>query len=125
MYKQPVVSTLYAVLTMFSLGTSMTCLGLSFYIIVRSQQTANEVSVTHTVALVRRLQSQIVCYYMVGMFAFFVSLLLLFWMCAQMAFKACAPSAGELRRHTPRARGVSWQVRRPQQLGPAAGRAKR
>lgn len=80
MYKQPIVAALYSVLTIFSIGTSMTCLGLSFYIIVRSQSTANEVSVTHTVALVRRLQSHIVTHYMVGMLAFFASLLLLLWM---------------------------------------------
>lgn len=79
-YKQPFISGCYFVLTIFSIGTCMTCLGLSFYIIFRSQKTANEVSVKHTVALVRRLQSQIFSYYMVGMCAFFGSLLLLIWM---------------------------------------------
>lgn len=82
MYKQPIVASLYVMLTIFSIGACMTCLGLSFYIIVRSQKTANEVSVMHTVALVRRLQSHIVSYYLVGMFAFFLSLILLLWMCA-------------------------------------------
>lgn len=77
LYKQPFVSGLYIVLTIVAIGTCMTCLGLSFYIIVRSQQTANEVSVTHTVALVRQLQSQIVFYYFMGVLAFFVSLLLI------------------------------------------------
>ena len=80
MFKQPIVAGCYFVLTIFSIGTCMTCLGLSFYIIFRSQKTANEVSVKHTVALVRRLQSQIFSYYMVGMCAFFASLLLLIWM---------------------------------------------
>lgn len=93
MYKQPIVAALCSILTIFSIGTSMTCLGLSFYIIVRSQATANEVSVTHTVALVRRLQSQIVTYYMVGMFAFFTSLLLLIWMCVPRAHTAAAASS--------------------------------
>ena len=80
MYKQPIVAGLYAILTIFSIGACMTCLGLSFYIIFRSQQTANEVSVTHTVALVRQLQRHIVAYYLLGMFAFFTSMLLLVWM---------------------------------------------
>ena len=80
LYKQPTTAGLYVVLTMFAIGTCMICLGLSFYVIVRSQQSANEVSVKHTVALVRLHKANIQRYYMVGMLAFFVSLLLLVWM---------------------------------------------
>lgn len=80
MYKMPVVTALFIFFTLFAIGTSMTCLGLSSFIIVRSQRTANEVSVMHTVALVNRLKSNIVSYYMTGMVAFFLALILYVWM---------------------------------------------
>jgi hypothetical protein len=58
----------------------MTCIGISFYVIARSQRTANEVSVHHCVALVRRLKSLVLVAYCVGVLAFFISLIVLCWM---------------------------------------------
>jgi hypothetical protein len=107
MYKQPIVAGFYAVLTIFSIGTCMTCLGLSFYIIVKSQATANEVSVTHTVALVRQLQKGIVTYYMIGMFAFFTSLVLLIWMYFGRSNWITLPGEGPLNSTTRWATGSS------------------
>ena len=71
---EPIITCVYIVLTFTAIGTCAICLGLSFYIVVHSQYTANEVSVTHTLALVRQLQSQILFYYFLGLVAFFVSL---------------------------------------------------
>ena len=79
-YKQPIISCMYIVLTFSAIGTTMICIGLSFYIVVTSQRTANEISVTHTLALVRQLQSHIFFYYFMGLLAFFVSQGCLIWM---------------------------------------------
>lgn len=80
LYKQPGFALAYAVLTFGSIATCMTCIGISFYVIARSQQTANEVSVHHCVALVRRLKSLIMAAYFAGVTAFFTSLIVLCWM---------------------------------------------
>lgn len=138
MYKQPVVAGLWAVLTVFSIGACMTCLGLSFYVIVRSQRTANEVSVKHTVALVRQLKGNIISYYMFGMLAFFLSLLLLIWMCvysetrlvyttATVAAPTRDEESGTLLSKPTRARSpesLNRQVHWAQQLGQAHGRSR-
>ena len=96
-YKQPLTATLYIILTIYAIGTCMTCLAVSFYIIVKSQATANEVSVAHTVALVRQLKSSIVAYYFSGMAAFFVSMILLIWMYIGRYARTRPPSQRPLR----------------------------
>ena len=55
-YKQPVTAHLYVVLTLFSMSSCMISIGIAFYVTVRSEKSANEVSVRHTVALVRQLK---------------------------------------------------------------------
>ena len=90
LFKQPVVSSFYIMLTIISMGSCMICVGLSFYLIVVSQRTANEVSVVHTVALVRQLRhSYVGNAFKAGVFAFFSSLLLLVWMYIGHASKQC------------------------------------
>jgi len=47
------VAFLFCITTVSSIAICMTCIGVSFYVIVRSQYSALEVSVRHTVVLVR------------------------------------------------------------------------
>jgi hypothetical protein len=81
-YKRPVLAHIYVLLSSFSIATCMSCVGLSFFVIFRSQKAANEVSVHHTVALVRRVKTSIMGTYFIGMAAFFASFIL----CAFMYF---------------------------------------
>jgi hypothetical protein len=78
-FKQPLAAGAYVCFTCFSMGSCITTLALSVYLIVRSQKEANEVSVTHTVALLRRLKQFLLNYFIVGIASFFIALLLLLW----------------------------------------------
>ena len=81
LFKQPIVAGIYVMLTIVSMGSCMICLSLSFYVNVASQGTANEVSVVHTVALVKRLRlSHVGNAFKAGVGAFCGSVLLLVWM---------------------------------------------
>lgn len=75
-YKRPVVAHIYFFLASFSIATCMSCIGVSFFVIFRSQKAANEVSVRHTVSLIRRAKTSIMASYFVGMAAFFSSFIL-------------------------------------------------
>lgn len=75
-YKRPVVAHIYFLLASFSIATCMSCIGVSFFVIFRSQKAANEVSVRHTVSLIRRAKTSIMASYFVGMSAFFSSFIL-------------------------------------------------
>jgi hypothetical protein len=81
-YKQPVTAHLYVVLTLFSMSSCMIAIGIGYYVTVRSEKSANEVSVRHTVALVRQLKGTVMCIYFVGLVAFLASLIALLWLYA-------------------------------------------
>ena len=81
-YKQPVTAHLYVVLTLFSMSTCMISIGIAWYVTVRSEKAANEVSVRHTVALVRQLKGTVMSIYFVGLVAFLASLIALLWLYA-------------------------------------------
>lgn len=79
-YKAPVVAHFYIVLTVMAVGLCMGCVMLSAYVVWKSQRTANDLSVRHTVALVRKIRMHIMSAYFVGMGSFFISFL--FLLCA-------------------------------------------
>ena len=79
MYKTPVLTHLYIITTVLAVGLCMTCVMISAYIVWRSQHSANDISVRHTIALVRTLKNHVMATYFVGMGSFFSSFLLLLW----------------------------------------------
>merc|ERR1719230_664782 len=70
----------FFIATMSCIVICMACIGISFYVIVRSQQSALEVSVKLTVALVRQLAKGIMFMYLLAMFLFFLSAIATVWL---------------------------------------------
>ena len=62
----PVLAHAYIVTTMLAVGMCMTCVLLAVFVVWKSQKMANELSVRHTVAIVRTLKTQIMATYFVG-----------------------------------------------------------
>jgi len=79
-YKQPLGAYVYITMTIFSVGTCVGCIGNSIHLVARSQRSANEVSVPHSTALVRKFKTYIMTAYCVAMLTFFASFLALIWM---------------------------------------------
>jgi len=79
-YKQPVLAHLYVIFTVVAIGVCMSCVMISMYIVWKSQQTANDVSVSKTIAVVRILKAQVMFTYFIGMASFFFAFLVLIWM---------------------------------------------
>ena len=79
LYKAPFKTHLYIICTVCAVGLCMSCVMISAYIVWRSQTTANDVSVKHTIALVRSLRIRVMTAYFAGMVSFFASFLLLIW----------------------------------------------
>jgi hypothetical protein len=75
-YKSPVIAHFYVILASFSIAACMSCIGISFFVVYRSQRAANEISVRHTVALVRRTKTSIMNTYFIGLAAFFASFII-------------------------------------------------